>query len=469
MNRRVSRSLETSERLPPASRPTSIAVAAFLATSSMLPTGCGGATPGAAQATAPEVAASPAAAAPSASPLARTAPAGTRALARFELATLLQSPSASGALLALPEIEQLDSCDIDLDRDVRIVELAAGEHQQLRVDLLGPIRAEQVACALDGRPSADGKTFTADAFRIAPIAGGVRVATPDALANAGGAPAALVGRFEAAAVGSPHLLAVDGGSAQQPAPLLLTWGATGLDLQVTLRDAGAAGEAAATFGRALAAARKAGAQGLEGVRGTARGSTFAFHVEGPDLATALALRSEVVESFRLPSGSMVPTLLLGDHLLVLKGEEGRRVSPGDVIVFKHPESGQAFMKRVIAVGGERVQIREEEVRIDGKQLAHADAGRWEDAEGQGRLDRESRGAHTYRVLFADSAFAMDPVDVRVPAGHVYVLGDNRFNSHDSRQFGPVPMSAVIGRVVAVAASFDTAGAVRWERVALPVE
>jgi signal peptidase I len=404
-----------------------------------------------------------------ASSLARTAPRGTRALARFEVATLLGSPSVSAALLALPQLEEIEDCDVVLERDVRIVEIAAGEPDELRLDLLGGITPVQVACILDGRPSGDGATFTAAALRIAPIAGGVRVATPGSLASAGGAPEPLVARFEAAAAQARQLLAIDGGSVERPVPILVTWGDVSVDLQATLPDAVQASAAAAALGRALAAARQAGAQGIDGVRATSRGGAVEVRVEGADAGTALALRSQVVEAFRMPSGSMAPGLVVGDHLLVLKGREGKRVAAGDVVVFDHPESGAAYMKRVIAVGGERVRIEGGEVRIGGKALEHADAGHSTDPEAPGRLVREKRGAQSYRILFTGGGFASDVIDVQVPPGHVYLLGDNRDRSHDSRHFGPVSLGAVTGRVVAVAASFDASGAVRWKRVGMPVE
>ena len=129
----------------------------------------------------------------------------------------------------------------------------------------------------------------------------------------------------------------------------------------------------------------------------------------------------LAEPFRIPSGSMLPTLTPGDQVLVDKlDREPRR---GDLIVFRRPRSDEIMLKRVVALGGDTVAIQDGALYVDGRRR---------------------------RERYADPR-AIDSVyfgPVRVPRGSVFALGDNRADSIDSRTFGPVPSSRVIGRVVA---------------------
>lgn len=139
---------------------------------------------------------------------------------------------------------------------------------------------------------------------------------------------------------------------------------------------------------------------------------------------ALAGRAFVAEPFSIPSDSMAPTLVAGDHVLVSKlPEAGTTPARGDLVVFEAPGSGEIVLKRVVALSGEEVGIEDGRLVVDGK------------------IRRES---------YADP----DDIDgvyfgpVVVERGAFFVLGDNRLDSVDSREFGAVPESAVIGRVVA---------------------
>jgi signal peptidase I len=194
------------------------------------------------------------------------------------------------------------------------------------------------------------------------------------------------------------------------------------------------------------------------------------------LLLALFIRTFVVEAFKIPSGSMLPTLQIGDHLLVNKFLYGPRLeSPftpisfgrlpglrapqaGDVIVFAYPvDVSQNFIKRVAAVAGQTVHVRGRQVLIDGQAV--------EDPHAVYRS-----GGLTGPVEFA----VHDPLTV--PPGHVFVLGDNRDHSSDSRQWGFVPVEYIKGRAFILYWSWaredwsvtGDAPWVRWERLGLLV-
>ena len=178
-------------------------------------------------------------------------------------------------------------------------------------------------------------------------------------------------------------------------------------------------------------------------------------------ASLVVMRATWAQAFKLPSGSMEPTLLIGDHFLVDRTAYGIQVGStviaaqaparGDVIAFRHPKNpAMVQLKRVIGLPGETVEVRGKAVYADGRALDEP-----------------------YARFLPDTESALDD-DVRrnwgpqqVPAGHVFVLGDNRDNSLDSRFFGWVPSADVLGKAKVVYFSWDSAkGRVRWERIGL---
>jgi signal peptidase I len=178
------------------------------------------------------------------------------------------------------------------------------------------------------------------------------------------------------------------------------------------------------------------------------------------LALTLALRVFVIQAFQIPSGSMLPTLQAGDYLLISKFRYGLRIPflggwllryadprPGEVIVFAHRADGQDFVKRVTAVAGEVVEIRDKQVLVDGvaRDFAHAYFADGRDGPSQGIRDRYG--------------------PVRVPPGQLFVLGDNRDRSRDSRFWGFVDVADVKGKALLVYWSWDDRDRwVRWERL-----
>jgi len=186
-----------------------------------------------------------------------------------------------------------------------------------------------------------------------------------------------------------------------------------------------------------------------------RKSVVREYVEAILVAVLLALliRTFVVQAFKIPSGSMIPTLLVGDHILVNKFiyrfRDPRR---GDVVVFKYPvEEHRDFIKRVIAVGGEDVYIKDRQVYIN---CRPPDAGC--------RPIEEPWAYYEERLGLGGETFG----PVHVPPGSYFVMGDNRNNSQDSRYWGFVKGEKIKGKAFVIYWSWDSDRADKplWERV-----
>jgi signal peptidase I len=189
---------------------------------------------------------------------------------------------------------------------------------------------------------------------------------------------------------------------------------------------------------------------------------------------ALFIRTFVVQAFKIPTGSMEPNLLVGDHLLVNKfvfapaatGLE-RAVMPmrpvvrGDVVVFKYPEDPERdFIKRIVGMPGETIEIKGTQVLVNGTAIAQPFA---------------------HFLLPHDPAASSHEGDPRehfgpvtVPAGHYFAMGDNRDNSQDSRYWGFLPAHFIKGRALMIYWSFASddggsavtglVGGTRWSRL-----
>ena len=189
-----------------------------------------------------------------------------------------------------------------------------------------------------------------------------------------------------------------------------------------------------------------------------RKSTLREYFESIVIAVILALfiRTWVVQAFKIPTGSMENNLLVGDHLLVNKfvfgptaAEAERLLLPntavhrGDIVVFKFPEDPERdFIKRVIGLPGETLELRDKRVHIDGVPLDEP------------YLPERMSG-------LLPGAVAIDGRDnygpVTVPHEHYFMMGDNRDNSEDSRFWGPLPLSHIKGKAMIVYWSFEAAG------------
>jgi signal peptidase I len=203
------------------------------------------------------------------------------------------------------------------------------------------------------------------------------------------------------------------------------------------------------------------------------------------LFAVVAFRSFVAEAYRIPSGSMIPTLQVGDQIWVNKIVYGLRVplwgekfftrSParGEVVVFVHPKTGEDLIKRVVAVAGDSVELRDGFAWVNGSPVAstHVESDyRYHDLDGTEWLERS---ADRYSDTLGDASFttlrdlSLPPFHmpaVKVPEGAVFVLGDNRDNSNDSRYWGFVPLDHVKGRAMFVWWSMGGPDGVRWSRL-----
>jgi signal peptidase I len=196
-------------------------------------------------------------------------------------------------------------------------------------------------------------------------------------------------------------------------------------------------------------------------RPTSVGAVIAFAVAPILIAPvfAMGLRLFVLEAFKVPSGAMIPTIAVGDHLFVDKSVYRRRAPRrGEVFVFKYPEHPeQDFVKRAIAVGGDTLEARGGHPIINGWEVPSCLVGTYRYAESydgsahEGELFVEFLEAQTYLVLFDKTGVDSDyQGPYKAGPGETWVMGDNRNNSHDSRvwfggQGGGVPASHVIGR------------------------
>lgn len=205
------------------------------------------------------------------------------------------------------------------------------------------------------------------------------------------------------------------------------------------------------------------------------------------LALALFIRTFIVQAFKIPSGSMIPTLLVGDHILVNKFIYGipipftdkklvqfKTPARGEVVVFKFPKDpSKDFIKRVVGLPGDRIQMLDGVLRINGEPVPVMSKGNYEYREAsegemlQSKLYEEVLGNVEHPVIYATDmvpgfrSFA----EVTVPEGKLFVMGDNRDRSNDSRYWGFVDIEAVEGRAIAIYWSWDSEDtALRWRRL-----
>jgi len=165
------------------------------------------------------------------------------------------------------------------------------------------------------------------------------------------------------------------------------------------------------------------------------------------LILALIIKCSVVEAYKIPSGSMEDTLLIGDFLLANKFIYGAKVpllplrlpalaepKPGDIVIFKYPRNPKVnYIKRCVAVEGQTIEIKDKVLYVDGKRVQGPPLGKHTNPHirPKGRDPRDNFGPY------------------KVPKGHLFMMGDNRDNSADSRYWGALPRELVLGKAMII--------------------
>jgi len=204
---------------------------------------------------------------------------------------------------------------------------------------------------------------------------------------------------------------------------------------------------------------------------------------------AVVVRTLLIEPFNIPSGSMIPSLLIGDYLFVTKYSYGysRHSLPfspklfsgrifgsdperGDVVVFKLPSDNETdYIKRVIGLPGDRIQVVGGILHINGEAVTRRRVGEYSEYPGARKIPyyiETLPGGRAHRIIEESDDSRADNTGVFVvPRGHYFMMGDNRDNSQDSRfpQVGYVPAENLVGRAEFLFFSIDE-GATRWWEV-----
>ena len=193
-------------------------------------------------------------------------------------------------------------------------------------------------------------------------------------------------------------------------------------------------------------------------------SKFREYAEAIVIAVLIAffIRTFIIQAFKIPSGSMKPTLQIGDHILVTKFIYGIKIpiirktmvsisepKRGDMVVFIYPEDrSKDFVKRVIGIGGDNIEIRDKKIYLNGLPY------------------KDNYGTYTDDMIIPGAAQPRDNFGpVTVPPGSVFVMGDNRDQSYDSRFWGFVDLRDVLGKAFIIYWSWNNdEHNVRWRRL-----
>jgi signal peptidase I len=188
----------------------------------------------------------------------------------------------------------------------------------------------------------------------------------------------------------------------------------------------------------------------------------------PVLFVVFVLRSFVVEPFQIPSSSMVPTLQVGDYILVNKFTYGIRLPVirtkvlelnrpqlGDVIVFFPPHMNDTyFIKRVVGLPGDTVSYRNKQIYVNGERIARMPATDHDGSDPRYELGHETLG-ETQHLMQVDALRPAADFNEVIKPGHYFMMGDNRDNSSDSRVWGQVPEKDIVGKAFAIWMHWDT--------------
>jgi signal peptidase I len=239
--------------------------------------------------------------------------------------------------------------------------------------------------------------------------------------------------------------------------------------------------------RGRAARASVQADGEEGAHAAPREPVYVEYARAffPVILIVFVLRSFVVEPFRIPSGSMLPSLQVGDFILVNKFAYGLRLpvvnlkildlgapERGDVAVFRYPRDESVnYIKRIIGLPGDHIVYEDKKLYINGEPMEQSGATSYTVQQNGTVLYEAAR--LTERLDGVEHAILLSPQpdhsarEYTVPEGHYFVMGDNRDHSNDSRYWGVVPEENLVGEAFLIWFSWDTreASAWFWERIA----
>lgn len=177
-------------------------------------------------------------------------------------------------------------------------------------------------------------------------------------------------------------------------------------------------------------------------------------VLGNSIGYTMHIRSNLFTAFRITAASMYPTIGVNDRILVDRTAY-RRTNPqrGDIVVFHPPADDwrHNYIKRVVALGGDTVSMKDGTLYVNGQPLSRVQTssdspGRTAAQTPQGIIYQEHNGSAHYEIfLAANPQGVLDLAEITIPEHHCFVIGDNRCESCDSRQFGPIPYALIIGQ------------------------
>lgn len=238
------------------------------------------------------------------------------------------------------------------------------------------------------------------------------------------------------------------------------------------------------------------------VEDTSKKGAFSIKLILMAIFVALVFRYTVASPYKIPTGSMIPTLKIGDFLFVSKLSYGLKIpftnknlfthsepKQGDIVVFVYPENPDLdYIKRVVALAGDTVEILDHELYVNNEKVSNRlisangilyDHDPFEKS--MLGIYRENLGPVKHLMMKKESGLRMDSFGpYEIPAGHVFVMGDNRDNSQDSRFWGPLPIKNIRGKALFVWLSLDyhnslfqvgrsSIPSLRWQRLGMNIE
>jgi signal peptidase I len=199
----------------------------------------------------------------------------------------------------------------------------------------------------------------------------------------------------------------------------------------------------------------------------------------PILLLVLLVRSFLFEPFRIPSSSMMPTLLVGDFIFVNKYVYGLRLpvtntkildigepDRGDVIVFRLPSDPSTnYIKRLVGLPGDTIRYANQRLYINDQPVEHVIKGAYSnDQQPDSLVFGEHLGSVQHDILLWRFPNSRGDGTFVVPAGYYFMMGDNRDNSQDSRFIGPIPEANIVGRAVRIWMNWSFPGMPKWSRI-----